>query len=69
MCKAKKLCPRCGLEGSGPYVRYVLNSAKKKYQPYAYFCHKIMVRLNGVILGSYLTMLRMGTVPIGVLIV
>jgi hypothetical protein len=40
MRKAKKLCPKCGLEGSGPYKRWVLNSRKTRYEPYYYFAHK-----------------------------
>jgi hypothetical protein len=38
--KPKKLCPKCGLEGSEPYKRWVLNSRKKCYEPYYYFAHK-----------------------------
>jgi hypothetical protein len=38
--KPKKLCPKCGLEGSGPYKRWVLNSRKTRYEPYYYFAHK-----------------------------
>jgi hypothetical protein len=38
--KAKKLCPRCGLPGSGPYQRWVRNSRHKRYEPYSYFAHK-----------------------------
>ena len=38
--KLKKNCPRCGLPGSGPYRRYVLNTLKKRYEPYWYFSHK-----------------------------
>jgi len=41
MPKPKKLCPRCGEPGSGPYSRYVLNPLKKRYEPYYYFCHRI----------------------------
>jgi len=36
-------CPRCGLKGSGPYKRWVLNALKKRYEPYYYFCHKVKV--------------------------
>jgi hypothetical protein len=40
MRKAKKLCPKCHLEGCGPFSRYVLNARKKRYEPYYYFAHK-----------------------------
>jgi len=38
--KGRKLCPRCGLPGTGPYERYVLNGQKKKFEPYSYFKHR-----------------------------
>lgn len=39
--KPRKSCPRCGLPGSGPYGRWVLNHQKKRYEPYYYFSHQI----------------------------
>jgi hypothetical protein len=33
-------------------VRYVLNSAKRKYQPYAYFCHKHNGKIKWCYLGK-----------------
>lgn len=52
MRKQKKICPRCHLEGSGPYQRYVLNAAKKRYEPYSYFAHKSQGKLHWCYLGK-----------------
>jgi hypothetical protein len=52
MRKAKKLCPKCGLEGSGPYKRWVLNSRKKRYEPYYYFAHKHNGKIRWCYLGK-----------------
>jgi hypothetical protein len=46
----KRLCPRCGKPGSGPYSRWVRNSRGKRYEPYEYFAH----RVNGKIKWCYL---------------
>jgi hypothetical protein len=51
MRKPKKLCPKCGLEGSGPYARWVLNPIKKRYEPYYYFAHKREGKIKWCYLG------------------
>jgi hypothetical protein len=33
------ICPRCRGEGSGLHPKWVLNSRKKRYEPYWYFAH------------------------------
>lgn len=50
--KPKKVCPRCHLEGSGPYPRYVLNTAKKRYEPHWYFAHKSQGKPHWCYLGK-----------------
>jgi hypothetical protein len=49
--KPKKLCPKCHLEGSGPYARWVLNPLKKRYEPYYYFAHKREGKVKWCYLG------------------
>jgi len=49
--KPKKLCPKCHLEGSGPYARWVLNPIKKRYEPYYYFAHKSEGKIKWCYLG------------------
>jgi len=48
----KKLCPRCGAEGTGPYSRYVLNSRKRRYEPYKYFAHRVGGKIKWCYLGK-----------------
>lgn len=36
-----KICPVCGELATGPYKRYVLNSLKRRYEPYYYMAHRI----------------------------
>jgi hypothetical protein len=52
MRKAKKLCPKCHLEGCGPFSRYVLNARKKRYEPYYYFAHKHEGKIKWCYLGK-----------------
>ena len=47
----RKLCPRCQRPGSGPYARWVLNSIKKRYEPYYYFAHKHGKKIKWCYLG------------------
>jgi hypothetical protein len=32
-------CPSCGDQGSGLHAKWVLNGAKKRYEPYYYVAH------------------------------
>jgi hypothetical protein len=50
--KEKKLCPRCGKPGSGPYSRWVKNSKGKRYEPYQYFAHREGGRVSWCYLGK-----------------
>jgi hypothetical protein len=50
--KPKKLCPRCGLEGSGPYERWVKNSRHKRYEPYLYFAHRQCKKIKWCYIGK-----------------
>jgi hypothetical protein len=52
--KEKKLCPRCGKPGSGPYSRWVRNSRGKRYEPYQYFAHREDGRIHWCYLGKLL---------------
>ena len=47
----KKICPRCGAVGTGPYARWVLNGVKKRYQPFYYFAHKHGKKISWCYLG------------------
>jgi len=47
----KKICPRCQQMGTGPYARWVLNSVKKRYEPFLYFCHKTGKKIKWCYLG------------------
>jgi len=49
--KAKKICPRCQTEGSGPYPRWVKNSRKQRYEPFLYFAHKHGKKIKWCYLG------------------
>ena len=49
--RKRKICPRCGAPGSGPYARWVLNTRKQRYEPYYYFAHKSNGRLKWCYLG------------------
>jgi len=35
------ICPRCGEKGYGLFVKWVLNAAKTRYEPYYYFAHRV----------------------------
>lgn len=48
----KKLCPRCGKPGSGPYSRWVRNGRGKRYEPYFYFAHREGGKLRWCYLGK-----------------
>jgi hypothetical protein len=37
------LCPKCGKEGSGLHVKWVLNEQKRLYEPYYSFAHSVKV--------------------------
>ncbi len=52
--REKKLCPRCGKPGSGPYSRWVRNSRGKRYEPYLYFAHRENGRVRWCYLGKKL---------------
>ena len=47
--KEKKICPRCGQPGSGPYGRW---AKKPQFRPYFYFAHKINGRLSWCYIGK-----------------
>ena len=34
-------CPRCGVLGSGPHAKWVLNTRKVRYEPYYYMAHSV----------------------------
>lgn len=48
----KKLCPRCGQPGSGPYARWVRNSRGKRYEPYYYFAHRQGKKIKWCYIGK-----------------
>lgn len=49
----RKLCPKCGLPGTGPYPRWVLNNKKKRYEPFYYFAHKHGKQISWCYLGRF----------------
>ncbi|MEM3618385.1 MAG: hypothetical protein QXK47_04850 [Candidatus Bathyarchaeia archaeon] len=52
MHRPKKVCPKCGAPGSGPYARWVLNAQKRRYEPYYYFAHKRAGAIHWCYLGK-----------------
>lgn len=54
----RKICPKCGLEGTGPYARWVLNSRKQRFEPYFYFSHKKSGKIRWCYLGRLSNMAR-----------
>ena len=48
----KKVCPRCGKPGTGPYERWVRNSRGKRYEPFQYFAHREGGRVRWCYLGK-----------------
>jgi hypothetical protein len=38
-----RICPRCGMLGSGPHPKWVLNAQRRRYEPYYSYAHSVKV--------------------------
>jgi hypothetical protein len=47
-------CPRCGKPGSKPHAKWVLNSEKRKYEPYYYVAHSVKKKGQKALKWCYL---------------